>query len=103
MMKHGLGILPPRSSLRSNEGQGAGGHDDGTHCVECIEAVGVPAGSASASGGGREGGARAVGSDGDIGDVTYSNPYACMLTPEKIQALEGHKNSAIAKRCVCAR
>lgn len=28
----------------------------------------------------------------------YTNPYACMLTPEKIQALEAHKNSAVAKR-----
>ena len=38
--------------------------------------------------------------EGDLGVEcgAYTNPYACMLTPEKIQALEAHKNSAVAKR-----
>ncbi|CAM9620107.1 unnamed protein product, partial [Hapterophycus canaliculatus] len=39
-----------------------------------------------------------------VGDLrvagAYTNPYACLLTPEKIQALETHKNSAVAKRWV---
>lgn len=78
--------------------QGAGAHDDeGSHCVECasVAAVGVAAAAAI----GREG-AAGLGPGGGDGNVVYSNPYACMLTPEKIQALEGHKNSAVAKRYV---
>ncbi|CAM9262705.1 unnamed protein product [Ascophyllum nodosum] len=36
--------------------------------------------------------------DGEGGGGAHMNPFACMLNPEKIQALETHKNSAVAKR-----
>lgn len=60
--------------------------------------VGAAAAAAAAARGGQEGGGGeglGLGAD-DTG--AYTNPYACMLTPEKIQALEAHKNSAVAKR-----
>lgn len=31
------------------------------------------------------------------------NPYAALLQATKIELLETHKNTAVAKRCVCAR
>lgn len=64
----------------------------GDHCIECASVAAVGAAAAAAAGG-----------DGTGGGLTreagaYTNPYASMLTPEKIQALEAHKNSAVAKR-----
>ncbi|CBN80104.1 conserved unknown protein [Ectocarpus siliculosus] len=80
-------------------GDGAGGHGEGEgegdHCMECasMEAVGAAAAAANARDGHCATEALAGGEAG-----AYTNPYACMLTPEKIQALEAHKNSAVAKR-----
>lgn len=65
--------------------------------MECasVAAVGAAAAAAAAT-------AAEDGHEGDLGGEAgaYTNPYACMLTPEKIQALEAHKNSAVAKRSV---
>lgn len=62
--------------------------------MECasVAAVGAAAAAAATAAG--------DGHEGDLGGEAgaYTNPYACMLTPEKIQALEAHKNSAVAKR-----
>ncbi|CAN0042978.1 unnamed protein product [Ectocarpus sp. 6 AP-2014] len=80
-------------------GDGAGGYGEGEgegdHCVECasMEAVGAAAAAVNARDGHCATDALAGGEAG-----AYTNPYACMLTPEKIQALEAHKNSAVAKR-----
>lgn len=58
-----------------------------------MAAVGAAAAAVASSGAGGGEGFEADGSD-----RAYANPYACLLAPEKIQALESHKNSAIAKR-----
>ena len=69
------------------------GHGGDGHCMDCASvAAGGPATTAR---GGQGGEGLGLGAD-DAG--AYTNPYACMLTPEKIQALEAHKNSAVAKR-----
>lgn len=62
--------------------------------MECasVAAVGAAAAAAAAA----SGDTNATQAVTDAG--AYTNPYASMLTPEKIQALEGHKDSTIAKR-----
>lgn len=80
--------------LQGPEGEGGvGDHGEGGHCMECASVAAVGAATAAGQGG--------VGGEGLGGGEAgaYTNPYACMLTPEKIQALEAHKNSAVAKRC----
>lgn len=77
-------------------GGGSGDHGDDGHCMECASVAAVGAAAAAAARGGQGGGeGLGLGAE-DAG--AYTNPYACMLTPEKIQALEAHKNSAVAKR-----
>lgn len=70
------------------------GDHEGGHCMDCASVAAVGAAAAAAAN------AAGEGNEGDLGGEAgaYTNPYACMLTPEKIQALEAHKNSAVAKR-----
>lgn len=82
-------------SLFKGEGEGEGEEE---HCMECasMAAVGAAAAAAANARDGQSATEALAGGEA----VAYTNPYACMLTPEKIQALEGHKNSAVAKRWV---
>lgn len=63
----------PRNLFGQGVENGSDDQHDGVHCADCASEMG----------------------DG----TSHMNPYACMLIPEKIQALETHKNSAVAKRC----
>ena len=88
--------LPPPSSKRLHptvQGDEDIGDHGGGHCLECATEAAVGAAAAAATAAGEV-------LEGDLGVEcgAYTNPYACMLTPEKIQALEAHKNSAVAKR-----
>ncbi|CAN0124409.1 unnamed protein product, partial [Ectocarpus sp. 12 AP-2014] len=80
-------------------GDGAGDHGEGEgegdHCMECASMAAVGAAAAAANARDGHGATEALAGE-EAG--AYTNPYACMLTPEKIQALEAHKNSAVAKR-----
>lgn len=90
----------PGGGTGTGGGGGTGGdHGDDEHCMECASeaAVGAAAAAAATARGGGQSGGEGIGLGADDAGA-YTNPYACMLTPEKIQALEAHKNSAVAKR-----
>lgn len=90
------------SSPDCKGGDGAGDHregegeGEGEHCMECASMAAVGAAAAAAANARDDQSATEALAGGEAG--AYTNPYACMLTPEKIQALEAHKNSAVAKR-----
>ena len=81
----------------------------GVHCEDCANAAAAAAGGDGEGEVGEGNGSVAGGQgdkrdavDGEGGGGAHMNPFACMLNPEKIQALETHKNSAVAKRSAAA-
>ncbi|CAM9933922.1 unnamed protein product, partial [Discosporangium mesarthrocarpum] len=84
------------AAAHAHHHQGPEEEDGGAHCNECAEA----AKTLDLIKGGRQ--RDREGGGGDVVSTVggHSNPYASMLTPERIQELEGHKNSTISKRAV---